>query len=117
MTARSMPNSSYLVLLALAAGRTHGYAMMSFAEEVSGGHEQLPAGTLYRTLARLEAAGLIAESIHREPSAPQDAQRRYYRLTSEGHEALAEGGRHLERLVAVGRAGADSSRQVQESPR
>jgi DNA-binding PadR family transcriptional regulator len=103
MTARSMTGSSYLVLLALAAGRTHGYAMMSYVDELSDGREQLPAGTLYRTLARLEAEGLIAESGSREPSAPQDAQRRYYRLTGEGRNALAEETQRLERLITAAR--------------
>lgn len=89
------------VLLALAAGHAHGYAMMRYADTVSGGGDPLPPGTLYRTLAKLSGEGLIAESERRDPGAPQDAQRRYYRLTPVGRRALREEVARLERLVSA----------------
>jgi DNA-binding PadR family transcriptional regulator len=113
MATRPLATPAFLVLLALAAGHRHGYAMMGFAEEISQGSEQLPAGTLYRTLARLENDGLIAESGGRDGSAPQDAQRRYYRLTQQGREALDAETARLERLVAAARrSGATPDRGV-----
>lgn len=99
MAQSPLTTAGYYILLALAAGHTHGYAMMRYVELVSAGREDLPAGTLYRTLARLAADGLIGESGRRDPEAPQDAQRRYYRLTAAGRRALREEAQRLERLV------------------
>lgn len=84
---------SLCVLLALGDGPKHGYAIMSDARATSG--VALGPGTLYATLARLEARGLI-ESLE-----PED-RRRPYRLTASGAAALRT---HLEGLAGVVRAG------------
>ena len=81
------------VLISLADGPKHGYAMTADIEAISG--QRLGAGTLYGALARLEARNWI------EPL-PADDRRRPYRLTADGARVL----RHrLEQLRTVGRVG------------
>ena len=82
-----------LVLVSLAGGPKHGYAITLDIEEVSG--QRLGPGTLYGALARLESRGWI------EPLAPRD-RRRPYRLTKTGKAVLAH---RLESLRAVADAG------------
>ncbi len=50
------------MLLALASDHAHGYAVMRFVEQLTGGALQLGAGTLYRTIGRLLANGLVEEA-------------------------------------------------------
>ncbi len=79
---------------------------MGFVDEVSGGDAQLGPGTLYRTLARLVADGLVEEAPDASEDQPHDSRRRYYRLTGTGRQAAAREAEFLGRLVAVaGRAG------------
>lgn len=82
-----------LVLTSLAEGPSHGYAIVRDVEQVAG--VRLGPGTLYATLARLEARGLI-EAI------PSDDRRRPYRITAAGM-ALLRG--RLERMEAIARTG------------
>jgi DNA-binding PadR family transcriptional regulator len=83
-----LTGAGFHVLLALAKGAAHGYAVMRFVEQVSDGAVKLGPGTLYRTISRLVADGLVEESDEGDPGAPHDARRRYYRLTREGDKAL-----------------------------
>jgi DNA-binding PadR family transcriptional regulator len=79
--------AGFQVLLALTPGATHGYAVMRFVEQVTGGAVRLGPGTLYRTISRLVADGLVEETEGDDPGAPHDARRRYYRLTPLGRRA------------------------------
>jgi DNA-binding PadR family transcriptional regulator len=90
--------AGFQVLLALAAGPAHGYAVMRFVEEVSDGTVRLGPGTLYRTLQRLVADGLVVE-VASESEEPHDARRRYYELTAQGREAASREAGLLARLV------------------
>jgi DNA-binding PadR family transcriptional regulator len=106
-TSRSGPEltpAAFQVLVALAAGAAHGYAVMRFVERLTDDAVQLPAGTLYRTLARLVADGLVAETAEADPGAPHDARRRYYRLTPLGRRRAREEAESLDRLVAAAAA-------------
>ncbi|HWM02813.1 MAG TPA: PadR family transcriptional regulator [Actinophytocola sp.] len=93
--------AGYQVLLALAGGRAHGYAVMRFIDEVTEGSVQLGPGTLYRTIARLVADGLVEEVAGGESDEPHDARRRYYRLTKLGRAAAGRETALLARLVDV----------------
>lgn len=93
--------AAFRVLLALAAGPAHGYAVMRFVEQVSAGTVRLGPGTLYRTIGRLLADGLVEETEGSDPDAPHDARRRYYRLTPLGRRAAQAEAALLERLVAA----------------
>jgi DNA-binding PadR family transcriptional regulator len=73
---------------------------MRFVEEVSDGTVRLGPGTLYRTLQRLAADGLVVE-VASESEDPHDARRRYYELTELGRVAAAREASLLQRLVAV----------------
>ena len=74
-----------LLLAALEDGPRHGYAVMETLREATGGRLDLPTGTIYPALRRLEAAGLITGSW----SVVGGRRRRSYRLTAAGAGALA----------------------------
>jgi PadR family transcriptional regulator len=76
---------TFLVLIALADGRRHGYGVMQDVEKLSNGRTKLRAGTLYATLDRLTVEGLI-EGAGEE--VVDGRLRRYYRLTSRGSAVL-----------------------------
>ncbi len=82
-----------LILISLAGGPKHGYAITADIERVAGFRPG--PGTLYGAIARLESRGLI------EPL-PSDDRRNPYRLTPLGREALSV---RLAALEAVTRAG------------
>jgi DNA-binding PadR family transcriptional regulator len=93
------------ILLTLADGPRHGYAIKQAVEERSEGEIRLGPGTLYEAVQRLEDAGYIEESYaEAEPANGQSAQRRYYRLTPEGWSVLRTEIRHLARMVDHARA-------------
>lgn len=92
----------YHVLLALGDEALHGYAMMQSLEEKTGGHDTLLPGTLYTTLARMVARGLLEEMP--EPPRPGDARRRYYRLTKLGRGVGRAESARLQRLLGVATA-------------
>lgn len=100
-TRPELTRTAFEVLLALQAGAAHGYAVMRFVEEMTDGAEAIPAGTLYRTMARLAADGLVEETGTADPNAPHDARRRYYRLTALGRQLATHEATLLSRLLAV----------------
>src|SRR4029453_2008984 len=75
---------AFEILLALAGGEQHGYAVMLDVERRTNGAISLHAGSLYRALNRLLASGLIEEIDDRPNSKDDDERRRYYKLTSKG---------------------------------
>ena len=95
----ALTTAGFQVLLALASGHSHGYAVMGFVDQLTDGQVRLGPGTLYRTLARLVADELVSESEVSDPSAPHDARRRYYQLTPLGAQAVREEAELLARLV------------------
>lgn len=82
-----MQEATYLILTALAAGSQHGYGIITDVAEISGGRVRLGAGTLYTALDRLRADGSI--TVDRE-EVVEGRLRRYYRLTPEGGQRLAD---------------------------
>lgn len=86
------------VLLALAAGESHGYAIAQEAERVSDGRVRLGPGTLYGSLQRMLAGGLIAEAARDDEG---DERRRYYALTPLGSRVLRAEAARLAALVAL----------------
>lgn len=76
------------LLLALADGDKHGYAMMQAVEQDTGGEMQIRVGSLYGALQRMEETGLIEESEERPAPELDDERRRYYRLTPSGRRVL-----------------------------
>jgi DNA-binding PadR family transcriptional regulator len=91
------------ILLALADGERHGYAIMRMVAEDTGGTVRLGAGTLYRSIKQMLAAGLIEESDERPDPLLDDERRRYYRITPLGQQVLQGEITRLDRLVSLGR--------------
>jgi DNA-binding PadR family transcriptional regulator len=92
------------IMLALADGARHGYAIKREVERRTDGAIRLGPGTLYEAIQRLEEGGLIEETTDVEPANGQEAQRRYYRLTDRGWSSLRTEIRALGELVDVARA-------------
>ena len=90
------------ILLCLADGEQHGYAIMREVLERTDGKVRLWPATLYGALRRLADAGLIEESSG-HPST-DDMRRRFYRLTSEGRDVISSEIRRLEALLRAARA-------------
>ena len=104
-----MPNKAPLtptslhVLLALAGGPQHGYAILKEAEQLGDGERPMGAGTLYAILKRLLEGALIAESCQRPNAELDDKRRRYYQLTDLGRTVARDELRRLENVVRIGR--------------
>jgi len=91
------------ILLALADGEKHGYAVMQEVEEMTEGKVQMGPGTLYGSIKRMLAAGLIEESDDRPDPTLDDERRRYYRQTGLGHKVLREETERMAELMALAR--------------
>jgi PadR family transcriptional regulator PadR len=78
-------NLDLLLLSVLSAGPAHGYAIIASLRERSDGTFDLPEGTIYPALHRLEDAGLLGSSW----ADAEGRKRRVYALTDEGVAALA----------------------------
>jgi DNA-binding PadR family transcriptional regulator len=91
------------VLLALADGEKHGYAIMRNVEDHTAGTLKMGAGTLYGTLQRLSDAGWVLEAAAPRAQSARDEKRRFYRLSDAGREALGAEVRRLEDLVRLTR--------------
>jgi len=75
-----------LLLASLEAGPLHGYAVIEVLRDGSSGRFDLPTGTVYPALHRLEAAGLVESGW----SVVSGRRRRTYELTPAGRRALSD---------------------------
>ncbi|HEV3077350.1 MAG TPA: helix-turn-helix transcriptional regulator [Thermoanaerobaculia bacterium] len=101
----------FFVLLVLAGGELHGYGIMKGVERESRGSVRLEVGSLYRTLDRLLAAGLIAEAGAdaaaaaakgaMATTAADGERRRPYRLTSFGSKVMRAEAERLQEVVRM----------------
>jgi DNA-binding PadR family transcriptional regulator len=91
------------VLLALADGERHGYAIMQEVEDRTSGDVQLPPGTLYRTIKLLLRAGLIERRTPERDIVEHDTRRVYYRITRQGRKAAVIEASRLAKIVALAR--------------
>lgn len=82
---KPMREQTYLVLLALAAGPLHGYAVITAVSELSDGAVTLGPGTLYGALDRLSGEGLVAVAAE---EVVEGRHRRYYQLSDDGRAQL-----------------------------
>lgn len=88
----------FYILLALSSGDKHGYEIMKQVSHDSGGQVKMGTGTLYGSIKRMLADGLIVEAGERPDPALDDERRRYYRPTTLGQQAL---GAELQRYARV----------------
>lgn len=99
------------LLLTLADGSRHGYAIMQEVDERTAGRVRLLPGTLYRFLHRLVGEGLLVELPDRGEGDPGDRRRRVYELTAAGREVVRLESERLQATVEVAR----SKRVLEES--
>ena len=100
------------ILLALADGERHGYAIMQEVAKNTNGQLEMGPGTLYGNIKRLLATDLIEESDERPDPELDDERRRYYRLTTKGQNILVSEVRRMNDLVKVAR----SKQLLKQSP-
>jgi DNA-binding PadR family transcriptional regulator len=95
--------AAFHILLALADGENHGYAIMREVAVHTHGSMRLGPGTLYGTIKRMLADGWIEESDERPDPQLDDERRRYYRLTGVGQKLVRAEAERLEQLVNIAR--------------
>jgi len=98
-----LPPATFHILLALADGELHGYAIMKGVAARSEGSVRLGPGTLYGSLKRLLKAGLVEEGGERADPERGDERRRYYRLTQLGLSVVRAEARRLDAMVRAAR--------------
>jgi len=98
-----LPPATFHILMALAAGPLHGYAIMQDIEHRSGGAMRLNAGSLYRSIARMVEQGLVEETMKRRTH-DDDERRRYYSITPLGTSVAGAEMRRMTRLVRWARS-------------
>jgi DNA-binding PadR family transcriptional regulator len=103
-TSEPLKPAVFQVLLSLAEGDKHGYAVLKDVEEQSGGEVKLSTGTLYAVFKRLLAEGLIVECRRRPPAEEDDQRRRYYQLTPAGRAVAVAEAQRMEKLLAQARS-------------
>lgn len=89
-------NLDLLLLSVLSAGPAHGYGVIAALRQRSAGAFDLPEGTIYPALHRLESAGLLASDWADSGS----RRRRVYALTEQGAAALAAEQSEWQRFAA-----------------
>lgn len=94
-----LTNATLHLLLALADGPRHGYAIAQEVDDLSNGRVAMGPGTLYGTIKKLLKSGLIEEADWRPDPELDDERRRYYRLTANGVSALRTDLARIEDLV------------------
>jgi DNA-binding PadR family transcriptional regulator len=98
-TAQALTPAVFHILLALADGPLHGYAIMQAVEQSAGSDVRMGPGTIYGSLQRMEEAGLVRELPSR-----RDDRRRLFTLQPAGRRALASEAQRLARLADLVRA-------------
>ena len=98
-----MSPQTFHILLSLADGPLHGYAIIQDVRSRTNDAIKLTASTLYDALARMVDAGLIQETERPASAKDHDERRRYYALTPAGRRAAKDEVRRLEQTVALAR--------------
>ena len=99
-----LPPATLHILMSLADGDRHGYAIIQEIAGRTGGQVRLGAGTLYRSIGRMLEQGLIEELRERPSPENDDERRRYYRITPFGAAVARAEARRLQDLVKLARA-------------
>jgi DNA-binding PadR family transcriptional regulator len=107
-----LPAATFHILIALADGDRHGYAIIQDVEARTGGELKLSAGTLYRSIQRMLEQGLLVETRDRPAPEDDDERRRYYRITPLGTAVAKAEARRLTDLVRMARAAGFAPRRA-----
>ncbi len=101
---RPLKQVELYLLLALADGPLHGYAMSSRIQDESDGRIRMLPGNLYAVIRRLTGAGLLVETKARPADGREDQRRRFFALTDTGRQLLTDEARRMARLAETVRA-------------
>lgn len=96
-----LPSATFHILISLAAGDRHGYAIIHDVAARTNNQLRLGAGTLYRSLQRMLEQGLIVETGDRPTPELDDERRRYYRIAPFGEAVARAEARRLTELVRL----------------
>jgi DNA-binding PadR family transcriptional regulator len=99
-----LPSATFHILIALTDDDRHGYALIQEVAARTAGATRLSAGTLYRSIQRMQEQGLIVETRERPAPEADDERRRYYRITPFGSAVARAEARRLADLVKLARA-------------
>src|SRR5512141_440219 len=102
-TSLRLTPAAFHIMLLLADGEKHSYAIMREVAEHTQGKMRLGPGSLYGTIKRMLADGWIEESDERPDPKLDDERRRYYRLTGVGIQLVQAEAERLEQLVDIAR--------------
>ena len=91
------------ILMALAEGDQHGYAIVQAIAERTDGRVRIGPATLYRSLQRMLEDGLVVEIDERPAPEEDDERRRYYRITPHGRKTARAEAQRLADLVKLAR--------------
>lgn len=97
-----LPSAAFHILVALADGDRHGYAIMQDVAAGTDGGLKLNPGTLYTTIRRLLEQGLVIE-LDERPDPDDDERRRYYRLTDNGRAVARAEAMRLQQALSFAR--------------
>lgn len=97
----------FQILLALARGPLHGYAVLQAVREASGGQIALETGPLYRHLSKLLDSGLVGEA---EDDSDDPRRGRTYRLSDLGRAVVRAETARLKAVVRLADAVAETRR-------
>jgi DNA-binding PadR family transcriptional regulator len=92
------------ILMVLAEGDNHGYAIIGAIAARTDGRVKIGAGTLYRSIQRMLEDGLVTEIDERPAPEEDDDRRRYYRITPFGRKAATAETERLADLVKLARS-------------
>jgi DNA-binding PadR family transcriptional regulator len=98
-----LPAATFHILMAVAGEDRHGYAIIQDVAARTGGELKLSAGTLYRSIQRMQEQGLILETRDRPAPELDDERRRYYRITPLGAAVARAEATRLAKLVRLAR--------------
>jgi len=99
-----LPPATFHILMAVADEDRHGYAIIQDIAARTDGVLQTSAGTLCRSIQRMQEQGLIVEARERPAPEDDDERRRYYRITPFGFAVARAEARRLAQMVKLARA-------------
>jgi len=93
---------TFLILLSLAEGEKHGYAILKDVSEISHGNVTMSTGTLYEALSRLLQQGIIERVVNHSQASGENypgRPRKLYRLTTKGVRVVEAETMRIQSLV------------------
>lgn len=113
---RPLTPAVFSILLALAGGDKHGYEIMQQVKRDTRGAVNMGTGTLYGSIKRMLADGLIVEAGERPDPTLDDQRRRYYRATDRGNAMLAAELKRYGEVLSIARRRRQMQKPVAPQP-